>query len=125
MELVIFLIFVYGVTRAWKDSTAAYGKSKSAYTAKAKKRFPDAPKGKRAALALRHDAGFWASQLAGGFPAARHGFAAGWHKGRTAQVNAHAAREEARTQRLENQAEHAERMSGFRERQQEALRRWR
>jgi hypothetical protein len=125
MELVVFLIVVYAATRAWKDSKAAYRKSKDAYTLSAEKRFPDAPESKRAALALRHDAGYWASQLGAGFPATRHGFAAGWHRGRTAQTSARTALEEARTQRLENQADHAEALSGFRERRQEAVRRWR
>jgi hypothetical protein len=124
MELVIFLIFAYGVYRAWQDSKAAYRKSKAAYMAKAGTRFPNAPKSRRAATALRHDAGYWASQVLHAFPETRHGFAAGWHRGRAAQTTARTAAEEARTQRLENQADHAESLSGFRARQQEALRRW-
>jgi len=125
MQLIILIIFIYAAKSAWEDAHKAWRTSKTSYMKSADARFPGAPKSRRAAWALRHDAGYWAAQAAQAFPTARHGLAAGWHEGRAAQADARAAREEARTRRLENQAGHAERLSGFRERQQEALRRWR
>jgi len=125
VQLIVLIIFIYAAKSAWEDARKAWRTSKTAYMKSADARFPGAPKSRRAAWAIRHDAGYWASQLANGLPSARHGFAAGWHQGRDAQTAARTAREEARTRRLENQADHAERLSGFRERQQDALRRWR
>lgn len=124
MGIVLLLVVAWAVSSAWKDSGRALRKSKDAYMKRAAAKYPDASPGQRAAQSLRHDAGYWLSQLAQGLPVVRHGLAEGWHKGRTAMDTARGSREEAKTRRLENRADHAENLSGFRQRQQEAVRRW-
>jgi hypothetical protein len=101
MELLVIIIFIYAVKSAVDDTRSALRNSRDAYGKSADLRFPGAGKSRRTARAARHDAGFWAGQAAHGFPAARHGLAAGWHAGRQAQAEGRAERERAKTEHLE------------------------
>jgi hypothetical protein len=120
MDLIALIIIIYAVKTAVEDARKAWRKSRSAYMGSAARRFPDAPKGRRAAWAARHDLGYASSQVLQGFPAARHGFASGWHAGQTEKHERRAARERAKAEHLEARARLAPDMADSRARQQAA-----
>lgn len=125
MEFLAILLIVYAVKKATEDSGAAWRKSKAAYMRSANERFPNAPKSRRAAQALRHDLGYWSAETFRGFPAARHGFAAGWHSAKGEQAQRKAARELAKAEHLEARADAAPQVAAFRRRQSAARERLR
>ena len=120
MQLIVLIVFIYAAKHAWDDARKAWRTSKSSYMRSADERFPRAPRSRRAAWALRHDAGYWAAQAAHAFPTARHGLAYGWHAGRKEQAERRAAREHVKTERLEAEAVLAPQVAGFRARQRAA-----
>lgn len=103
-ELVALLIIYYAMRHAVSDTKAAWGRSRSAYMARASARHPGMPKRGRVGHAIRHDIGYLASQLMRGAPTTRHGFAAGWHEGSMKYEQAKAARCKAKADRLETRA---------------------
>jgi hypothetical protein len=121
LELVILYLLVRGAAEAWKETRAAWGRSRNAYTASAGRRYPGMSPRRRAAHAARHDLGYGLSQLLHGFPQARHGFAQGWNEGRQAHVQARTAREQARTERAEAHAGALGTWRELRKRRNEAL----
>jgi len=110
MELFAFLILAYAIKSAVEDARAALRKSRT-----------DAAGGKSPPSRFRHDAGFHANQLAGGFPEARHGFARGWHEASKAHAEAMAGRQKARTEQLEHHVGLLPQLADYRTRQQKAL----
>jgi hypothetical protein len=123
MEAVIALIIIiYAFKHAAADTGRAWRKSKTAYMRSADKRFPGMPRSRRTVYAARHDTGYWAGQAFHGFPASRHGFAAGWHASRKAQAEGRIAREQAKTEHLEARVRLGQRLAEFRARQQAAMR---
>ena len=120
LELVILYLLVRGAAEAWKETKAAWGKSRKAYTSSAGRRYPGASPRRRVAQAARHDLGYGLSQLLHGFPTARHGFAQGWNEGRQAHVQARTAREQARTEHAETHAGALAQWRDLRERRKEA-----
>ena len=123
MSLLVVFILVYACKNAIDDARQGWRKSRAAYMASADERFPDMPKGQRAAHAARHDAGYWTGQLVRAFPVLRHSLAAGWHKGRQAQAEGQIARERARAEHLETRARLVPEITAWRERQRKALER--
>ena len=121
MELLVLLIIVYACRQAVTDTKHAASKSRGAYMKSADKRFPGMPRGKRAAHAARHDAGYAAGQVRHGFPQTRHGFATGWHQSRQAHATALAGAQKAKTEHLETRAGLAPQLREYRARQQKAL----
>ena len=120
MQLIVLFILAYAIKAALEDARKGWRTSKSAYMRSADARFPRMPRPRRAAHALRHDAGYWAAQALHGFPTARHGLAYGWHEGRRETAERRAAREQAKAERLEAEAVLAPHVAGYRERQQAA-----
>ena len=120
MQLIVLFLLAYAIKSAWEDAGKGWRTSKSAYMRSADARFPRMPRSRRAAHALRHDAGYWAAQALHGFPTARHGLAYGWHEGRREQAERRAAREQAKAERLEAEAILAPHVAGYRERQRDA-----
>lgn len=120
MQILVLIFFIYAVKSAYEDVKKSWHTSKSAYMRSADARFPRAPRHRRAAWALRHDAGYWGAQALRGFPVTRHGVARGWHEGRLEQAERRAAREQAKAERLEAEAILAPHVAGYRERQQAA-----
>jgi hypothetical protein len=114
---IIAIIIAYAVFKAWEDARAHFRSSKAAN----RKASAGKSKTRRAASAVHHDAGYWASQVLHGFPQARHGFAAGWHAGRQAQAEGNAVRQKAKTEHLEGRARLIPELSEHRRRQQEAM----
>jgi hypothetical protein len=120
MEILSIILIIYVIKHAVEDAKKGYGKSKAAYMASADKRFPSAPKSRRAATAMRHDIGYWSAQASRGFPSVRHGLAAGWHAGRREQAERKAGKEWAKAQHMEARARLAPDVAGYKERQQSA-----
>jgi hypothetical protein len=120
MEVVVLILLAWAVKSAYEDTKKAWGKSKAAYMRSAEARFPRAPKHRRTLWALRHDAGYLASQALHGFPVSRHGFAYGWHEGRREHAERRAAREQAKAERLEAEAVLEPQVTGYRQRQRAA-----
>jgi hypothetical protein len=98
MEILILFLVVYGLRAAVKDSAAHFGKSKAA----SRSASAGSSRPRRAASAVHHDVGYWASQIIHGFPEARHGFARGWHDERQRQEQARIGARKAKADRLEN-----------------------
>lgn len=121
LELVFLYLLVCGVKKAWDDTKAAWGKSRKAYTKRAKDRYPSMPKSRRVAHAARHDAGYGLSQLLHGFPQSRHGFAQGWHEGRQAHIQARTEMERARAGHAEARRDGLSDIEALRQRRREAL----
>lgn len=125
MEILALLIIVYALKHAITDTKGAAKRSREAYLKSADKRFPDMPKGKRAAHAARHDLGWGLSQAGHGLPATRHGFMTGWHQSREAHHRAMLGRQAAKTAHLETRAGAVGQLKEYRARQQAALEEYR
>jgi hypothetical protein len=121
MELLVIIALVYAIKSAVDDTKKALRKSRDAYSTSADLRFPGSARSGRVTRAVRHDAGFWAGQAAQGFPAARHGLAAGWHAGRQAQAEAREVREKAKADHLETRVRLIPEVRAHVRRQREAL----
>jgi hypothetical protein len=121
MELLVIIALVYAIKSAVDDTKKALRKSRDAYSTSADLRFPSSARSGRVTRAVRHDAGFWAGQAAQGFPATRHGLAAGWHAGRQAQAEGREVREAAKADHLETRVRLIPEVRAHVQRQREAL----
>src|SRR5580704_7322967 len=118
MEALILIIIVgWLVKQGVEDGHLHWQSSKAAN----RRRTAGQRAGRRAASAIQHDAGYWAHQVLNGFPQTRHGIAAGWHAGRTAQAQGTADRQKARAEHLSLRARLAPEIREHLRRQDEAL----
>jgi hypothetical protein len=118
MEALILIIIVgWLVKKGVEDGHLHWQSSKAAN----RRRTAGQRAGRRAASAIQHDAGYWLHQVLNGFPQTRHGIAAGWHAGRTAQAQGIADRQQARADHLSLRARLAPEIREHLRRQDEAL----
>jgi hypothetical protein len=120
---ILFLIgLVLAAKAGWDATVRDFQKSKAKRIKEAAaKAAPDPlPKSRRRAAARRHAAGYWAGEMAHGFPVARTGFHAGWLAHRTATDHHRNIREEAKTTQLETRASFLAGIKDHRKRQAEA-----
>lgn len=115
--LILAMIIAYAVKKAAEDAHEHWQGSKSANRGSTRGR----PARQRAASAARHDAGYWAEQVRGGFPQVRHGLYMGWHSGRLAQLEGREVRAKAKADHAQTRARVAGTVREQRRRQDEAL----
>lgn len=116
--LILAVVIAYAIKKAAEGAHVHWQSSKTANRRSTRGQ----PVRRRAASAVQHDVGYWVQQVVNGFPQIRHGLAAGWHAGRTAQAQGNAARQQARTEHLEHRARLIPEIREHRRRQEEALR---
>ncbi len=117
--LILAMIIAYAVKKAAESAHEHWQGAKSANRASTRGR----PARQRAASAARHDAGYWAKQVRGGFPQVRHGLYMGWHAGRVAQLEGWQVRAKAKADHAHLRARVTEAVREQRRRQAEALER--
>ena len=115
--LIIILIIAWAVKHSAGEGHLDWQSSKAANRRGTRGR--GVPK--RAASAVQHDLGYWFHQVINGFPKARHGIAAGWTAGRTAQAQGAADRQRARAEHMTLRARLLPEIREHRRRQAEAL----
>jgi hypothetical protein len=115
--LILAMIIAYAVKKAAEGAHNHWQGSKAANRAASRGK----PVSWRARSAARHDAGYWAHQVRGGFPEITHGLYMGWHSGRIAQLDGAAARAAAKAEHVQTRARVAEAIREQRRRQAEAL----
>lgn len=117
--LILAMIIAYAVKKAAEEAHNSWQSSKGAN----RKASEGKPVSWRARSAARHDAGYWAHQVRGGFPLVRHGLHMGWHSGRIAQLEGREARAAAKAEHAETRARVTGAVREQRRRQAEALER--
>ena len=115
--LILAMIIAYAVKKAAGDAHDHWQGSKASNRKASKGK----PVSWRARSAVRHDSGYWAEQVRGGFPQIRHGLYMGWHSGRLAQLEGREARAQAKTEHAQAYARVAEAVREQRRRQAEVL----
>jgi hypothetical protein len=119
-EVILFAFAAWGV---WKAVSAGFDRAKGARRAHVQQRVSDARakaaprqlgKGRERLIAGLHSPGWWAGEVAKGFPVTRTGLHAGWLAHKTAADQMRHRREEARTTGLETRrslGEHKQRQA--------------
>ena len=115
--LILAMIIAYAVKKAAGDAHDHWQGSKAAN----RKASNGKPVGWRARSAARHDSGYWAEQVRGGFPQVRHGLYMGWHSGRLAQLEGREARAQAKAEHAQARARVTGAVREQRRRQAEVL----
>lgn len=118
IEAAIFVIVLTWAVRKTAEYASEHWQSAKAANRKATR---GQPVRQRAASAARHDAGYWAGQVRGGFPQVRHGLYMGWHSGRIAQLQGREQRAQAKADHAETRARVTEAVREQRRRQAEAF----
>jgi hypothetical protein len=118
MEALILIIVVGYLAKKGVESGHLHWQSSKAANRRSTR---GRPVSRRAASAVQHDAGYWLHQVLNGFPQTRHGVAAGWHAGRTAQAQGIADRRKARADHMALRARLAPEIREHLRRQAEAL----
>lgn len=117
--LILAIVIAYAVKKAAEEAHLHWQGSKAAN----RKSTRGQPAGRRAGSAARHDAGYWAGQVRGAFPQARHGLYMGWHSGRIAQLQGREARANAKAEHAQARARVTEAVREQRRLQEQALQR--
>jgi hypothetical protein len=123
LGLLFWLLVGAGVKAAWDHARADRQRGRDAAVGEATRKAAPRPLSatQRKAVAGRHAAGWWASEILHGFPVHRTGWHAGWLAHKTAWSQHQAQREEARTSHLEARASVLSGLREHRQRQAEAL----
>lgn len=100
MEVVLLLAFGFAVARAIDHGRATRQSERKARLDEIAQRMPGgvAPKGRRRAAVVSHDAAWWFGEVFRGFPVHRTGWHAGWIQHKTEAVHQRAVRDQARDQ---------------------------
>jgi hypothetical protein len=131
MEWVLIFAIAWAVKGGWEHVKADYKRSRAARIEHVAGQQPEGilPPHRRAAVARRHAAGYWAGEAAHGFPVTRTGVRTGWIANQADHASQKAARVHAEGRRAAAQTTHAETAASVKkgiaehkQRQQEAFR---